>query len=166
MSTQRHGFWKLATVAISLSHSFGVSALAFPQPDGTEVVPTATTAPEPFPYETVILTEDDVQEHPEIVFDDEVYADPDTINTISERGSSKQCKVIPSDRNWPSDLAWGVVNLFTLGGLIRTVPLAAPCYNGPHYNAAECASIAANWTDSDLQYVFFCPFSISLFSRF
>lgn len=157
MSTQRHGYWQLAAVAFSLSHSLGVSALAFPQDaTTTEVVASATataTAP-PFPYETVILTDQDVQDHPELDFDDVIYADLDSVNTVERRGLfSKTCKVIPSDRSWPGSLVWGLVDVLTGGGLIKTVPLAAPCYKGQYYNAAKCASITANWTDSDLQYV-------------
>lgn len=161
MPTQRHGYWQLAAVALSLSHPLGVSALAFPQDvTTTEVVAsataTATATVPPFPYETVILTDQDVQDHPELDFDDVIYADLDSVNTVERRGlfsKTGTCKVIPSDRSWPGSIVWALVNLVTGGGLIKTVPLAAPCYKGQYYNAAKCASITANWTDSDLQYV-------------
>lgn len=130
--------------------------LAFPAPDTTaEVAPSSTTAPEPFPYETTILMEADIEDYPELQFDETIYAEEESVNTVERRTwSTKKCKVIPSDREWPSKSLWAIVNHLTGGGLIETVPLAAPCYKGWHYNSTRCAEITASWTDSDLQYVY------------
>jgi hypothetical protein len=66
--------------------------------------------------------------------------------------STSQCKVFPGDANWPSPVAWKVLNLLTGDALIQSVPLAAPCYNGwPEYNASACASITSQWSDPHLQ---------------
>lgn len=161
MSSQHHRYLQLAAVAISLS--FGVSAL--PQLlNGTEITrPTTAATPEPFPYENLVLTEEITQGFPELDFDDVVYTDDS--EPIARRAllANLDCKLLPSDRSWPVSTVWSLVNLATRQGIIETVPLAAPCYNGPYYNAAKCADITARWTDSDLQYVLafsstFCGF--------
>lgn len=155
MSTQYHSYLQLVALAISLGQStFGVSALPQLQrrSDGTEITPTV---PEPFPYESVVLTDVVAQDYPELDFDDIVYTDPESNNTVSRRtlATNLICKIIPSDNSWPTSTVWNLVNLLTGQGVIQTIPLAAPCYNGPHFNAAKCADITARWTDSDLQYV-------------
>ena len=62
------------------------------------------------------------------------------------------CKVMPGDQKWPSRLTWGIFNLLTGGALIETVPIGAVCYkNSGVYNAAKCAQIIANWTQSATQ---------------
>jgi hypothetical protein len=37
------------------------------------------------------------------------------------------------------------------GRLLRTTPVAAPCYQGSQYNAATCANVVANWADPSFQ---------------
>jgi hypothetical protein len=72
----------------------------------------------------------------------------DDTNDVSKR-STTQCKVFPSDLFWPIDLIWDIFDLLLGGALIKTTPLAAPCYKtfgGENVaNAAECAYISANW---------------------
>ena len=66
--------------------------------------------------------------------------------------STSRCKVFPGDANWPSPIAWEVLNILTGDALIQTVPLAAPCYSGwLEYNATACASITSQWSDPHLQ---------------
>jgi hypothetical protein len=62
-----------------------------------------------------------------------------------------KCKVFPGDHNWPNPGTWNEFNQLTGGALISTVPQASPCYYGPHYNAATCATLTANWTNSYTQ---------------
>lgn len=70
---------------------------------------------------------------------------------LNGRGSA-ECKVFPGDSAWPSDAEWAKFGeAVGPGALIKTVPLASPCYNGPLYDAAKCASLTANWTNSFLQ---------------
>src|SRR5690349_21447305 len=58
----------------------------------------------------------------------------------------RQCKVFPGDAAWPSDAVWKTFNASVGGALIKTVPLAAPCYKSwPQYDAAKCAQVTANW---------------------
>ncbi|KAL7952396.1 hypothetical protein V8C34DRAFT_310046 [Trichoderma compactum] len=62
--------------------------------------------------------------------------------------SHGQCKPLPGDKGWPSQAEWDAFAK-ALGGsaLIRTVPLAAPCYKSwGVYDAGKCASITSNWT--------------------
>lgn len=148
VSTQRTGNWKLAALALFLS-----GALAIPAPDAssTDTAASSTATTEPFPYEVSTLTDADVEEYPEISFDDTVYTEEDLSSKRSV--SDLVCKVISADSKWPSSKIWGIVNFLTGKRLIPTVPLAASCYNGEYYNATRCAEITASWHDSDLQYV-------------
>lgn len=73
--------------------------------------------------------------------------------TLSAR-STASCKVAPSDAAWPSTLVWNIFDLLLGGRLIKTVPSAAVCYKSwPQYNAAKCATVLDQWTNSTLQYV-------------
>ncbi|KAK2013313.1 FAD-binding domain-containing protein [Colletotrichum eremochloae] len=59
-----------------------------------------------------------------------------------------QCKVYPTDAAWPSDEAWKSLNERVDNRLLKLRPQAAVCYNGPEYDAAACANLSANWTNS------------------
>jgi len=74
---------------------------------------------------------------------------------ISKSPSAVSCKTFPVDENWPSEDEWSRLNATTKGALMKTIPLAAPCYPGPISNDAKCAAIAAQWGISDLQYDIF-----------
>jgi hypothetical protein len=62
------------------------------------------------------------------------------------------CRVYPGDLLFPATIIWELFNRI-LGGnaLIKTIPLASPCYAGILYDAAKCAALTANWTSSYLQ---------------
>jgi hypothetical protein len=62
-----------------------------------------------------------------------------------------KCKAFPGDSNWPSPTAWEVLNLLTGDALIKTVPLAAPCFKDWPDNATLCATITSLWNDPHLQ---------------
>ncbi len=64
---------------------------------------------------------------------------------------SQKCKNFPGDADWPSDDKWALLNKTTNGALIKTIPLAAPCYPGPLADADKCAYITAQWSNSSLQ---------------
>ncbi|KAF3390356.1 putative FAD-linked oxidoreductase [Penicillium rolfsii] len=76
------------------------------------------------------------------------FGNTSTLNARTLNG----CKVYPGDFWWPSRLVWNLFDTFLGGALIKTVPLAASCYSSwpDEYNAATCASITANWTNSNL----------------
>ena len=64
-----------------------------------------------------------------------------------------RCKAYPGTPEWPSDLVWKAFNGLLGGALIKTVPLAAPCFNNwpAVRDPARCASISARWNDFRLQ---------------
>lgn len=74
----------------------------------------------------------------------------DTVTTTKR--SSTGCKVFPGDQAWPIDLLWDIFDLLLGGRLIKTVPSASSCYSGwGDQNAAECAYVNSEWTDSHFQ---------------
>ncbi|RDA92316.1 hypothetical protein CP533_3265 [Ophiocordyceps camponoti-saundersi (nom. inval.)] len=59
----------------------------------------------------------------------------------------RECKPGPGDAGWPSRVTWAALNRTLDGALIRTVPLAAPCYKSwGVYDAEKCHSVTVNWT--------------------
>ncbi|KAM5350689.1 hypothetical protein ACJ41O_007194 [Fusarium nematophilum] len=74
------------------------------------------------------------------------YFDEDT--AVKKR-SLASCKTYPGDLFWPIGIAWQVFDLLVGGALIKTKPIASPCYDDfGNYNAAKCESIGSQWTDS------------------
>ncbi|KAJ5918308.1 FAD linked oxidase N-terminal [Penicillium verhagenii] len=62
-----------------------------------------------------------------------------------------QCRLLPGDKSWPSDSVWGQFDELLGGALIKTVPLAAPCYpSSPEYDSDTCKNVTDEWTNSNL----------------
>ncbi|KAF0315622.1 FAD binding domain-containing protein [Colletotrichum asianum] len=59
-----------------------------------------------------------------------------------------RCKVYPGDNAWPADEAWAELNGRVDNRLLKPRPQAAACYPGLEYDAARCATMSANWTNS------------------
>lgn len=58
------------------------------------------------------------------------------------------CKTFPGDPLWPSPGIWSLFNLTLSGALIKTVPLAAPCYtNTGIYSPSACKTVRESWSD-------------------
>lgn len=116
------------------------SAAAYPQEPVTDRAKL-------FDFEKAQLTED-VLSKLDSVFQ---FDNGDDV-TLNGRGAAADCKVFPGESAWPSDTAWAQFNE-ALGqdALIKTVPLASPCYSGPLYDAAKCEALTADWTSSFLQ---------------
>jgi hypothetical protein len=111
-------------------------------------VPITTDSTAFFGFEKAQLTEETLSS-----LDSVFQFDNGEDSNLGGRGASPACKVYPGDSNWPSATAWATFGeAVGHNALIKTVPLAAPCYNGPYYNAAKCAALTANWTSSYLQY--------------
>ncbi|KAK4451365.1 FAD-binding domain-containing protein [Podospora aff. communis PSN243] len=115
---------------------------------------TAACAPR-FNYETAELTEAAIAD---IAKQDSASgalldfgADPES-ESASKKPKPPRCKVFPGDAAWPSDKAWNAFNASLGGALIKTIPLAAPCYNNwPQVrNAAQCQHITDNWSNPRL----------------
>ena len=66
--------------------------------------------------------------------------------------SSHGCKVMPSDKKWPSPKVWNAFNASVDGRLIKTIPIATPCHD-PSFSKDECAEVQDNWGIADYQYV-------------
>ncbi|GAQ36791.1 hypothetical protein AtubIFM55763_011218 [Aspergillus tubingensis] len=62
---------------------------------------------------------------------------------------SSTCRYLPGDSEWPSAADWHQLNTTVGGRLSATVPLGAPCHE-PHYDAAQCAYLAAEWIYPEL----------------
>ncbi len=144
LATLYFGYW-VAGAAVS-SSATSATPVATAVPD--VVVAEDTTY---FNYESVQLTNDSLSQLNEsnaalFQFDNSTEADE------SLRKRSGSCKVFPGDAFWPADFVWSILNL-VLGknALIKTVPLGAPCYAGKYYNAAKCATLYSNWTNSFTQ---------------
>ena len=80
------------------------------------------------------------------------YADVFAFDTTGPTIRPGECKPRPGDYAWPSQKVWDAFDEALGGVLIRTVPLAAPCYkNWGVYDSGKCHSIINNWTNPYLQ---------------
>ncbi|EAW09306.1 FAD binding domain protein [Aspergillus clavatus NRRL 1] len=120
-----------------------------------EPVDAASTAADAslFPAETLQLT-DSLLAHlaPVLANQSDLFAFGDTASSanLSVRGFNV-CKTFPGDWFWPPPVVWSLVDRLLGGALIKTVPLAAPCYSSwPEYNPTQCAAVTSNWTNSDM----------------
>ena len=125
-------------------------AIAAASSPGTSVAGVAVAdTPSYFDFERVQLTAGSLAA---LGSDAELFRFYNEADTSTKLTSEGACKVFPGDASWPSDATWETFN-GALGNnaLIKTVPLAAPCYNAWDYDQAKCASLTANWTSSYLQ---------------
>jgi FAD/FMN-containing dehydrogenase len=58
---------------------------------------------------------------------------------------------VPGDRCWPSQATWNTLNGQVGGKLIKSVPIAQSCYDGPAKDLAECARVTQQWPVQDFQ---------------
>lgn len=131
---------------------------------GTAIAPAATTVSsqspagvELFDAETVQLTEEvlrDVNSKENgtdllsmVGFGDDPGA---AAAALSRRDSA--CKAFPGDWNYPKQIVWSLFDLLLGGALIKTTPIAAPCYKSSGlYDEAKCADVSTRFTTADLQ---------------
>lgn len=81
-------------------------------------------------------------------------SDEDTTAVARRAIKSGQCKAFPGDSKYPKEWMWSIFDLLLGGALIKTTPIAAPCYANSawsDYDEAKCADISARFTTSDLQ---------------
>jgi hypothetical protein len=86
------------------------------------------------PFELVQLTESDLDPLNETLtdlfgFDMDLYS----ANALATEKRSTKCKTFPGDALWPIELIWDLFDILLGGALIKTVPIAAPCYPGKYY---------------------------------
>lgn len=58
---------------------------------------------------------------------------------------------MPGEACWPSEATWRAFNASVDGRLIRSVPVAATCYDWPLKDEVRCAQMAKMWTDERFQ---------------
>jgi len=66
------------------------------------------------------------------------------------------CKPRPSDDEWPTENAWGQLNITIGGALLRGVPAASVCYNGSDFDdfaASACGSVSQKWSNGIVRLV-------------
>ncbi|KAK3326632.1 hypothetical protein B0H66DRAFT_166530 [Apodospora peruviana] len=113
------------TAIITLLGSFAVASRA-----------AAKSAPPTlFPYETDLLTSDDVGNFSDIA-------------PASDRRAcipKTECRAFPGSADWPKDAEWEQLNVALGGGaLLEPVPAAAACYPGTYQNATACTTVVNN----------------------
>lgn len=66
----------------------------------------------------------------------------------TKRAASGTCKTYPGDLLWPSTVLWDIFDLLLGGALIKTVPIASPCYDDyGDYDEAQCEWLTNNWAN-------------------
>lgn len=76
----------------------------------------------------------------------------------AQSAEPKNCRIVPSDLQWPSTQEWAELNKTVDGRLIATVPIGAPCFKKTYdvttqqydlstYDEAACANVKTNWID-------------------
>ena len=84
----------------------------------------------------------------------DVTSDHDTVINYDLPGPDN-CKIFPGDPTWPSRRSWAGLELATLGGLIKSVPMSQVCYTNGTGGVDEpaCATLADNWNTAKFMYV-------------
>jgi hypothetical protein len=113
-----------------------------------------------FPQEAVQLTEEALRTADRQTREVDVAAlfgfdGGNETKAVSKRAlRSGQCKAFPGDSNYPKEWVWSIFDLLLGGALIKTTPIAAPCYKKSawsDYDEAKCADVSARFTTADLQ---------------
>jgi len=130
---------------VSVLGFFATVASAAALPVETQAVATCSSDVV-LPAEKITLTDDDVHNYSEVSFGEKLED-----NNKSVRSDRQSCKVIPSDRKWPSKAKWSILSSFVEKQLVKPNPIGDVCYHGPAYNAAKCANVTAEWSNSFLQ---------------
>jgi hypothetical protein len=92
-----------------------------------------------FPFETITLKESDVKNNKDLAFGKLPVPD---INKAS-------CKTYVGDANWPTSERWNAFNATLGGALLRGIPPAAACYEGPYQNAEKCEAARRGMSSSN-----------------
>ncbi|KAI8628454.1 FAD binding domain-containing protein [Xylariaceae sp. FL1651] len=89
-----------------------------------------------FPFEATTLDEIDIGNFSAIAFGNR--------STASPVYDGPQCKAFPGTAEWPFEPEWAQLNRSLDGALLKPVPPAAVCYEGPYKNAAQCNFLLRN----------------------
>jgi len=76
-----------------------------------------------------------------------------TSQSSRKPGDRPRCKAYPGTPEWPPAIVWKAFDLILGGALVKTVPLAAPCFNSwpSERNDTRCAFINAHWKEFRFQ---------------
>ncbi|KAI0846380.1 FAD-binding domain-containing protein [Daldinia vernicosa] len=91
-----------------------------------------------FAFEAKQLTEGDISDFSAIAFGNVSAAVP------SDNNDRPDCREYPGTSNWPVDEEWSRLNRSLEGALIKGVPPAAVCYDGPYKDEAACTYLMRN----------------------
>ncbi|TWU75155.1 hypothetical protein ED733_003736 [Metarhizium rileyi] len=61
------------------------------------------------------------------------------------------CRCIPGEACWPSDETWDAFNSTVDGKLIKSVPLAKPCYTSTEGSGDQCQNVNNAWSTERFQ---------------
>lgn len=89
-----------------------------------------------FPFEAVQLDKREAERFPAIAFADG--------SALRPRRLRPRCKAFPGSDDWPSDDEWAHLNSSMHGSLLKPTPAAVACYDGAHYDEAECEFLLAD----------------------
>lgn len=88
-----------------------------------------------FAYEAELLTDADIGNFSAIAFGD-----------VSTAAPLEGCRAAPGTAEWPLEREWSQLNSSLGGALIKAVPPAAVCYDGPSRDEAACNILLFNAT--------------------
>ncbi|KAI0909507.1 FAD binding domain-containing protein [Ustulina deusta] len=93
-----------------------------------------------FPFEATVLEDDDIGNFSAIAFGNR--------GTASPVYDGPECKVYPGTATWPLEVEWAQLNSTLDGALLKPVPAAAVCYNGPYEDTNQCNFLLRNTSSS------------------
>ena len=82
-----------------------------------------------FPFESAQLTDAEIGNFSAIAFGD---------RSAANGAAGPDCKTYPGSDGWPLDDEWARLNSSLDGVLLKPVPAAAACYEGPYQDQAQC----------------------------
>jgi len=83
-----------------------------------------------FPYEAIQLSSSDIAQNPTLAF-----------GIPKGKNDGPDCKAFPGSDDWPTDSEWKALNETLDGALLKPLPVANVCFQGPAYDANKCKSI-------------------------
>ncbi|KAI2602610.1 FAD-binding domain-containing protein [Hypoxylon sp. NC1633] len=100
-----------------------------------------TLKPRALASDTIQLTQEDIGDFSAIDFGDE------TKISLNDSDAT-ECKVFPGDSAWPSEAEWARLNSTIGGALMKPIPSAAVCYQGPDFDSERCQSLLRTTSSS------------------
>lgn len=121
---------EMSSKVFSPTHSSNMYLLL---PIVLSLIPLAFT--QNFPYESILLIEEDTTSFPSIAF-----------ASTSAPSPTPPCKFFPSSASWPLPSTWTALNTSLSGALLAPSPPASVCYNSN--NTAACTFLLFNASTS------------------